>query len=699
MSLSSLSKAFETLRCIAHELGNAVPSSEGNGPLNVHLATPQNTFPVLRTIMCQQLDSATKHSDFRIAADWLVNHLGDFDTQPDATQLELLHQLIGCRAPPVLSLHAAPGCGKTFFCCLLMYGLCKAEQQEGRRRLHWLTAPTKSLVTDIVSLAKQVFPLEMIAPVGIAPDGVDRHMSHCRLLEEQTFPDELATINAAVKAAKRALGRVNVMYGSIVFDSKYSEAAALLKSAILAGTDFFNSDAYADFQHKRDTDVVVVISTTSFKLKFNAGHRSAVTRIMETGVLPGGHVADEADASTLSCIVGATARDDWLLVPTDPAQHMRGVHYYNYTRASDAIMKEEDPNKWLLFGGTGNRLCMTKTRRFGTSVVNMLASVLPEAYKSLDVTEDAPTTSIRYIDLGNVHWRAVGSRAGGVFSDKVYSILLAEVKRLQGRGPLLIMTIYAVTRELLAAWLMCHGIPVTTSTSTMCPTSDQELVQVLTARQARGTTRTYAIAVFCRRQALDHYFIGSCADPGKICVMLSRMNKHLTIFSEECSRDDVLCRIRNYMWEHRRDCGHSYIPIDTYNRRPPVREVYEQGMLRADAWFEQRQWPSRLHENSDDDDPSSTFDFFCNTQNLHDATRHSSTNQRKGGDIPRLATPARVTLSVWDHVSKLVVTGYVWSRVVESQDTAAGDDGQHPYQIGQLTHDTVCNHSVVFYKL
>ena len=114
-------------------------------------------------------------------------------------------------------------------------------------------------------------------------------------------------------------------------------------------------------------------------------------------------------------------------------------------------------------------------------------------------------------------------RAGGVFNAHVFTVVLLEVRRLMEVGPVLILVVYAAQRSLLAAWLQHSGINSTTSPKGDSPDTKvvlldpdtTDVLQLLTARQARGGTRIQAIACCFRRFAEDPDFIGSATDPAK----------------------------------------------------------------------------------------------------------------------------------------------------------------------------------------
>ena len=78
----------------------------------------------------------------------------------------------------VRRLEAAPGSGKTFFAVLLMDALIHADERAGQLRVHWITAPTKQLVSQIANAAAQHIPSAMFAPVGQSPEGEERLWQH-----------------------------------------------------------------------------------------------------------------------------------------------------------------------------------------------------------------------------------------------------------------------------------------------------------------------------------------------------------------------------------------------------------------------------------------------------------------------------------------------------------------------------------------
>ena len=78
---------------------------------------------------------------------------------------------------------------------MLLHGICSIDEQEGVRRLHWMTAPTKTLVSELFELAKRIFPLRWLAPVGNNPAGDDRMSLHMHQLMEENYGEDLQEIS------------------------------------------------------------------------------------------------------------------------------------------------------------------------------------------------------------------------------------------------------------------------------------------------------------------------------------------------------------------------------------------------------------------------------------------------------------------------------------------------------------------------
>lgn len=309
------------------------PPPQGN-------AVEDDDFPVLRPILAQTLHPrkpiTAGCSNVGDAARWLLcnpERISKCGVPPDEAQKRLLTDLFyGMdELSEVIRLHAAPGCGKSAFCCMLLRGLCESDEENltDLRPLRWITAPTKALVNDIVDMAFKLLPSDMIAPVGNRPDAEDRQMIHFTSLRQDAFLDQLEAIEEAVQKIKGAWDAY--LENSLWYN--YTKLLDVLNEACLMAADFYNGPAYEEHIASYYKSVRVIISTAPLNLKCNANEPNSVAKIKRTSVRPGCHFADEADASSLSCLVGACVDDAFLFAPTDPAQHMTGFN--NMARIRD----------------------------------------------------------------------------------------------------------------------------------------------------------------------------------------------------------------------------------------------------------------------------------------------------------------------------------------------------------------------------
>ena len=498
---------------------NATPMGDGHAIGNAH-----SSFPVLRSIVSQTNFAEDMIRDFHDAGCWMLDHKDKLALRPDDQQDQLFHKLVAeGMHNRIMVLHAAPGCGKTVFTVLLMLAICTNDSDNSARRLHWITAPTKTLVTELLNLARQVFPPSWIAPLGIDSAGDDRTFLHMQGYTDQQHKLKLATISEAIYHASHAFDKAKARFGYADSDETFEKARRLIRSAYLQAFDYYNGDAREETCKQYYESVRLALCTATYKLKHSAKERGPINKIIQTGVHPGGHVADEVDASTLSTVVAASEKDVFLLTPTDPAQHMQGINNTTQPRTLDNMSREHNPNDWLSFADVQALQC---TRRFGERGKLLLSEVLPSQYSNLTSWNEAPDTTIDYVDLGWVKWTSAGTRAGAVVNANVFAAVLARAAQMLNVGPTMILCIYAATRELLSDFFRKQGFYVTDKTG------ETGALLVLSARQIRGGTSMNVIACFFRRHNDDDGYIGSSADTAKIVVLLSRMTHHLCIFAE-----------------------------------------------------------------------------------------------------------------------------------------------------------------------
>ena len=618
-------------------------------------------YPVLRSFLGQQ-NFDDKHSEFAEAGRWMLQNLDNSNLQllcPDRYQLDLFRSL--AQDPDhyrIMVLHAAPGCGKTVFTVLLMLAICWVDNEKMGRRLHWMTAPTKTLVTELYQLASKVFPIAWIAPVGNDCAGNDRMQLHLERYIEELYEEELQDIRWAVDCARESLELVETENGVARKGDKFNIAKEAMADAYLRAFDLYNGDDFEESCQIYNNQVRLVISTTTYKLKHNAKERGPVNKIKQTGVRPGGHVADEVDASTLSTVVAASAEDVFLVTPTDPAQHMQGVNCMTTSRALGNMSREQNPNDWLQFADAKALNC---TRRFGERGRQLLTAVLPTEYASLRSWQGAPDTMIDYVDLGWVEWVSAGNRAGAVVNADVFAAVLAKAEEMLQNGPTMILCVYAATRELLSAFFRKQGFKVTIK----CHEGDALIV--LSARQVRGGTSMNVIACFFRRFPWDDDYIGSCGDPAKTVVLLSRMTHSLVIFAESWENrtaNDPMGRMCHHFSDKKDTEGYGVYKLCDFL------ETRGKYLREARNWVDWEMWPTNLFYDSDDE--LRADEFFMKPDRLYNATRTSLQQQQRNGSIPKWEKAEAVSMELFDHVSPLIFTVTV-KAFTNTDSTEDGD--------------------------
>jgi hypothetical protein len=492
-------------------------------------------------------------------------------------------------------------------------------------------------------------------------------------MSESFFKQDLAAIRDLAEQAKWMLSWVHYDRGCVVVDRAFEEAREALEAAVLASFDFYNGAAYAEYYDEYQGSVRLAISTTAYKLKHEAKERGLIKKVMQADVHPGGHIADEVDMCSLSHVVAACVSDEWLIVPSDPAQHMTGVNKLNVGRSPESMPREQNPNDWLDFASS---VSLDKTRRFGPYIVRLLQAMLPDSYTSLQCSLAAPDTTLVCIDLNWVNWTQAIRRAGGVVGPKVFSCLASCVDNYITTGPTMILCIYACTRDLVAAFLKEAGYNVSTKSQAAVEAAGN-VVLVLTVRQARGFTRENVIALSFRRFEEDEDLIASAIDSGKMAVMVSRATKRLCIFSEgwHGRGNDVIDRMRNYIREESdRTAGADslgdaafidFVSLD--HRWSCVRN--HQLLHMAQRWVDGKRWPKLALYDSDDEDASAE-QFFRNSGKLQEVTATQLERQQRSKEVPVWEKPDEVPNDLWDHVVPMVVCA---TLKAEQKDTASAD--------------------------
>ena len=550
---------------------------------------------------------------------------------------------------------------------MLLHGLCQADKEQGIHRVHCMTAPTKHLVSEQMEEARKIFPEDWLAPVGSMPDGSERFVNHQQALAFDKFRHRTARFEETAIEVKELLSKIKQMYGIVCFDEKFEEARAALKSLHLDRFDWFNGDELQATFQQHESTVRLALCTTTYKLKHVALEKGPLRRIFrQPGVLPGGHVCDEADMVSFGALAASTAPDKFLLAPNDPAQHMASTHEQSRGREYKSVARTQNPNDWLQFA---DKLMLLETRRFGPRIKDLLIEMFPQAYDGLTCHPDAPDTKLVVYDCGCLPLRQAINRAGGVV-DPMFLSMVGEVidQKLAEGKPVMLVCIYATMREILAAYLIDNW-GVTVNAVLPGGYQDENSLLVVSARQTRGGTRPIVVTVFVRRFEWDPDYEAHGLDKGKINVCVSRVTDEQIIFAEHWNTRpwDALHRMMHHAWRHREDDGYEYHELKDYDilgrYDNPAREHRRQ---QAMEWFFRGGWENHIQYDSDDEDPSAA-EFFSNTDRLWNACQVTREHQTRSWDIPRYEAVDDVDPNLWDLVKRLVVCATVKADFQEKE--------------------------------
>lgn len=296
-----------------------------------------------------------------------------------------------------------------------MDALIHADERDGQHRVHWITAPTKQLVSQIANAAAQHIPSAMFAPVGQSPEGEERLWKHQATLCNQALPQHVLRLDALAQAATDAIAAAKAAHWSAA-----TELAArnTLRQHFLESFDFLHGDAWQTCLEQHEQNVRLVISTTTYKLKHEARNRLAVKRLLKDKE-KGGHVSDEPDMLPYSVTVAAAAEETFLLTANDPAQHMLPIHARNESRSGDDAVAEENVNTWISHAGTTLRLM--QTMRHGSAITDLLRETWPNTYPDLSPAPGAPSSTVHTVFCGSVTWWQATSKAGGLVHWKIFT--------------------------------------------------------------------------------------------------------------------------------------------------------------------------------------------------------------------------------------------------------------------------------------
>ena len=315
----------------------------------------------------------------------------------------------------VRRLEAAPGCGKTLVALLLLNAAMLSDEEQCLRRVHWFTAPTKQLVSEIANTAKRYIPLSNFAPVGQSPDGEERLWKHQTEFCEQALPQFMLRIHALKDAATHAVEAAR----QTSWGPEGAHAAKLaLQKHFLESFDFFHGDRWQQCLEQHEQSVRLIISTTTYKLKHEANERLAVQRLLRQKAA-GGHVSDEPDMLDFGVTLGACTSSAFLLTASDPSQRMRPAQERNELRIGANPKAEENVNTWISHASVEMRLM--ETMRHGYRVTRLLSATFPDKYPDLSSASDAPDTTVHTVFCGTVPWSQATSHAGGVVHWKIFA--------------------------------------------------------------------------------------------------------------------------------------------------------------------------------------------------------------------------------------------------------------------------------------
>ena len=653
-------------------------------------ATPQQTLPqepvaepvvhvpVLESILSQSQKAGLEHDEWQKAAKWLLWHWKELKVKPTDAQWIQLQRLAGRLSPVVLRLLAAPGCGKTLFCLMLLHGLCQADKENGIHRCHFMTAPTKNLVSELVEAARLIFPEEWLAPVGSMPDGSERFVNHQQALAFAEFKGVWDAFEARRIEVKEIVEKVKISwYGYVQKDENFEEAKNAVKQLHLDRFDFYYGDELQAAYEKHESSVRLALCTTTYKLKHNANKKGALQRIFrQPGVLPGGHVCDEADMVAFGPLVATVSSDEFLLLPNDPTQHMRDSQSHCIGREYKSLARAQNPNDWLEFA---DYLSLSETRRFGHRIKNLLKEMFPKDYGKLECHPQAPYTTLTVYDCGYLDLEQVIPRAGGAVDPRLLAHVGMVIDKLIARQqPVMLICIYATLREILAAYLQdSWGAEV----NTVLPGGyqDEHSLWVCSARQTRGGTRPITVTVFVRRFAWDKDYEAHALDKGKQSVCVSRATEEEIIIAEHWqSRPyDALHRMMDYAWKHRHEDGCDYYHLNNYWEEHGSDwddTAYDERIEEAHMWIENEGWTNYITYDSDDEDPTAV-EYFSTPDKLWQETQTKREKQERSWDIPRYQDVKEVDKHLWDHVKSLVVATTVRADFEQETKTNSDDEG------------------------
>lgn len=321
--------------------------------------------------------------------------------------------------PVATVMVAAPGCGKTTFCLLFLHALARADLESGAARIHWFTAPTKQLVAEIRAAAERIMHPMLFAPAGQSPDGNERLWLHQQKLAQAMIGESFANLQTLKTAADTALE--NAYRNETERNKKLAEEA--LTEHFVANFILNHSEEIQKVYLEHEERTRIIISTTTYKLKYEAGEKLPVSRITRNK-LPGGHASDEPDLMPFPASLCSSGNSAFLLAAYDPAQKMVPAHgtslKRNVDKTGDSIpIKEEHYNQWL--DRCSRQFQLMETWRHGARITDMLREIFPDTYPELVSASDAPDTTIHVEDCGKTTWQSASTATGALYNAKVFA--------------------------------------------------------------------------------------------------------------------------------------------------------------------------------------------------------------------------------------------------------------------------------------
>ena len=590
----------------------------------------------------------------------------------------------------ITRLDAAAGCGKTVFACILFQALILHQAAQEGQDLHYMTAPTKQLVSETVDVAKSMMALDLIAPLGMTPDGTARLHAHQSELARAKLPAQFAQLDAAKDQADLAVQAVNVPFPNqvvpVTLMGAWCDAKRALLNHYLAGFDLHHGNEMKEVHEQHVKSARLVFCTASYKLKAASGANCDLKKFKKEKTA-GAHFCDEPDMLDLPIFAAAIAEDVAVLLANDETQFLASLGARPKGRVGDEAVEQQNVNDWLKC--CADKHTLKKTARHGSRNCQLLAACFPAAYEDLTCYPDAPDTQIRAICFGAVPWHQAANTAGAVYNWRVFSTIAKVVSDLKAEGftEVLIMTSYAALRELIVSFLMACDFKV--SAAAPCGTAVDDVPMdavVATARQARGSGRSATISCIFRRRADDEEFTTHAAPPGKIAIMLGRCKDVNVILYEHWRNrpEDHLERMHRFLMEHKGEEGYAVSCEDDWTSPVDERTLSQRDKF-AWNWGTWDSLQSRSWKFERGDDRVSCLDFFSAPQSLPQLRWDQDDRSEPQATVPLWNAPRAVDETLWRSAKPNVyaVTIAAWKSPksgraferVDSSDEDSEDSG------------------------